>query len=147
MEYAADDIPFYPMEDGGATFIRKCLICWLMGLWRRIVLWGCFSDLPTGGSNEDGHQGTDDIEETVGEIGEGGDTKDGGLRHAASVPGNEYGGDGGRILAGAAKQPQFLTLLLIGFAVHVASENDGNKLVTGGDVEKKARKDGACHQT
>lgn len=107
----------------------------------------CFSDFPTDGGHEDGHQGTDDIEETVGKIGEGGYSEDGGLCHTAGVPGNEYGGNGGGILTGAAQQPQFVTLLLIGFAVHVACENDGNKLVAGGNVEEKSRKDGACHQT
>lgn len=107
----------------------------------------CFLDFPADGGHEDGHQGTDEVEETVGEICEGGDAEDGGLRHAACVPGNEYGGDGGRILAGTAQQPQFITLFLIGFLVHVAGEYDGNKLVTGGDVEKEARKNGACHQT
>ena len=96
----------------------------------------CFPDFPADCGHEDSHQGTDKVEETVGEIGEGGDTKDGGLCHAASVPGNEYGGDGGCILAGAAEQPQFITLFLIGLLVHVAGEYDGNKLVTGGDVEE-----------
>ena len=95
-----------------------------------------FPDFPADGGHEDGHQGTEEVEETVGKIGEGGDTKDGGLCHAASVPGNEYGGDGGRILTGAAEQPQFITLFLIGFLIHVAGEYDGNKLVTGGDVEE-----------
>ena len=56
----------------------------------------CFPDFPTDGGHENGHQGTDEVEETVGEIGEGGDAKDGGLRHAASVPWNEYGGDANR---------------------------------------------------
>ena len=70
----------------------------------------CFPDFPTDGGHENGHQGTEEVEETVGEIGEGGDTQDGGLCQAAGVPGNEYGGDGGGILAGAAEQPQFITL-------------------------------------
>ena len=55
-----------------------------------------FLVFPADGGHEDGHQGTDEVEETVGEIGEGGDAKNGGLRHAASVLGNEYGGDANR---------------------------------------------------
>lgn len=42
----------------------------------------CFPDFPADGGYEDGHQGTEEVEETVGEIGEGGDTQDGGLRWA-----------------------------------------------------------------
>lgn len=92
------------------TLHRKVLINnALYAVWRVFeklfwfVIIGNFSDLPTGGSNEDGHQGTDDIEETVGKIGEGGYSENGGLCHTAGVPGNEYGGNGGGILTGAAQ--------------------------------------------
>ena len=45
--------------------------------------------------DEDGHEGGDDVEEAVGEVGEGGDVEDEGLGHAAGVPGDEDGGDRG----------------------------------------------------
>ena len=51
---------------------------------------------------EDAHQGADEVEEAVGEVGEGGHAEDGGLGHSAGVPGDEHGGDGDGIFGGAA---------------------------------------------
>ena len=42
-----------------------------------------FLDLPPDGGDDDGRQGTEEVEEAVGKIGDGGDAEDGALRHAA----------------------------------------------------------------
>ena len=109
---------------GRKTWSKTQRLCSRGKCFEKLIGFGvrsCFPDFPTDGGHEDGHQGTEEVEETVGEIGEGGDTQDGGLCQAAGVPWNEYGGDGGGILAGAAEQPQFITLFLIGFLVHACT--------------------------
>ena len=50
-----------------------------------------------------GNDWTDEVEETIGQIGQCGNAENGRLRHAASVPRNEHRSDCGRILAGAAQ--------------------------------------------
>ena len=57
--------------------------------------------LPTEGGVDDGHQGGEQTEEGVGQVGEGGNAKHGGLCHAAGVPGDKYRHHGGAVLGGA----------------------------------------------
>ena len=85
---------------------------------------------------------TDEIEKTVGEIGEGGDTQHRGLCHAAGVPGNEHRSDGRRILRRTAQQPRLIALLLIYLFIYISIEDDGDELVAGGDIEEDACADG-----
>ena len=59
-------------------------------------------DLPPDGGDDDGHQGTEEVEEAVGKIGDGGYAEDGALRHAAGVPRHQDAGDGGGVLTGSA---------------------------------------------
>ena len=54
-------------------------------------------DAPANGGHEDGHQRTEQVEEAVGQIGEGGDAQHGGLRHTAGVPRHEHGLDGAKV--------------------------------------------------
>lgn len=61
----------------------------------------------------DGHQGRDDVEEAVGQVGERGDMQHQRLRHAAGVPRHEDGGDGGGVLRRAAQQAAFVAFLLV----------------------------------
>ena len=57
--------------------------------------------LPAEGGVDDGHHGGEQAEEGVGQVGEGGNAKHGGLGHAAGVPWDEYGNHGGAVLGGA----------------------------------------------
>ena len=87
--------------------------------------------------HEDAHQGADEVEEAVGEVGEGGHAEDGGLGHAAGVPGNEHGGHGDGILGGAAQEAALVAASAVDVLKHVAGEDDGDVLVGGGYVEEE----------
>ena len=50
---------------------------------------------PAKSSNEDAHEGTDDIEETIRKIGQRGNTEDSRLCHSTGVPRNQYGSNSG----------------------------------------------------
>ena len=47
-------------------------------------------NLPADGSDKNAHQRRKQVEEAIGEVGEGGDAQHGGLRHATCVPGNKH---------------------------------------------------------
>ena len=57
--------------------------------------------LPAEGGVDDGHDGREQTEEGVGQVGERCHTQHGGLCHSAGVPGNEDGHHGGTVLGGA----------------------------------------------
>ena len=63
--------------------------------------------------NGDGHQGRDDVEEAVGQIGKRGDMQHQRLCHAAGVPRHEHRGHGGRVLRRAAQQASLEALLFV----------------------------------
>ena len=101
-----------------------------------------FFDLPADGSDKDAHQRGKQVEETIGEIGEGGDAQHRGLCHATGVPGDEHRGDGGRILCCTAQQSRLIAFLLIYLFIYISIEDDGDELVASGDVKEDASADG-----
>ena len=94
-------------------------------------------DFPAYGCYTNADDGRQEVEETIGEVGQGGNTQDGALGETAGVPGNEHGGDGAAVLTGAAQQTGFVSHLGIHVFEHGTGEDDGQKLVSGGDVEEK----------
>ena len=97
-----------------------------------LTLIPCAEDLITYGGNEDAHQGTDDIEKTIGQIGEGGNPENGALRHATRVPRDEYGGDGHTILCGTTQEATFKTLTIVNLLKHIACKKEAEILVSHG---------------
>lgn len=91
-----------------------------------------------GGGDEDAGEGGEEVEEAVGEVGEGGYAEDGALHKAAGVPGDEHAGDCGAILAGAAEQARFVAAFAIDVLEHGAGEDDAEELVGEGDVAEDA---------
>ena len=75
--------------------------------------------LPAEYGVDDGHDGGEQEEEGVGKIGEGGDTEDGGLCHAACVPGDEYGDYGGGVFGGAGEEARFIATPCVFVLEHV----------------------------
>ncbi len=109
----------------------------------------CGSNLfyfPTDGSDDDGHHWAEDVEEAVGQIGDGRHAEDGALRHTAGVPRHQYAGHGGRVFSRATQQTRFVALSLIDILKHVGSQDDTNELVARGDVEEEACAGRRCHQ-
>ena len=53
---------------------------------------------------DDAGEGREKVEETIGEVGEGGHAENGALNKTAGVPRNKDTGDGGSVLAGAAEE-------------------------------------------
>ena len=88
--------------------------------------------------DEDAHQGADEIEEAVGQIGESGYAEDSGLGHAADIPRDEYGGHGDSILGSAAQQAALIAVAVVDVLEHVASEDDRYVLVCRSDIEEQA---------
>ena len=112
----------------------------------RIICVNSFN-LPADDSDNDAHQRTNQVEETIGKIGESGHAQHRRLRHTAGVPGDEHGGDGGRILGGTAQQPRLVALLAVHIFIHVGIKDDRDELVARGDIEEDACADSRRHQT
>ena len=81
------------------------------------------------GSNEDAHQRAEDIEETIGQIGERGNAQYRGLRHAAGVPRHEDGSDGNGIFRRATQQAALVTLTVIDILKHISRQQDTQILI------------------
>ena len=81
------------------------------------------------GGNSDAHQRTDDIEEAIGQIGEGRHTQDGGLRHTATAPGDKGRGNGGTIFYAAAQEAFFVASTVIHTLEHIGGKDDAQVLV------------------
>ena len=88
--------------------------------------------------NEDAHQGADEIEDTVGKIGQRSYTEDGGLGRTAGGPGYQHGGHGDGILGSAAQQAALIAVAMVDVLEHVASEDDRYVLVCRSDIEEQA---------
>ena len=129
---------------------RQARLLWLQSLLQQQrsgrIVHGFPYNLKADGCYEDAHQGADEVEEAVGQVGQRGHAEDGGLRHAARVPGDEGRGDGDGVLGGAAQQAGLVALLAVDAAEHVARQDDADVLVGGGQVEEEARCHGGCHQ-
>ena len=122
--------------------IRGCTICaapclWLSGHDVSFFLFLPADNLISCPCYKDAHQGTDEVEEAIGEIGDCRYAEDSGLGHAASVPGYKYGGHGNGIFSGAAQQAAFVTVAVIYVLEHVAGEDDGDVLVGSGNIEEQ----------
>ena len=87
---------------------------------------------------EDAHQGTDEIEETIGKVGEGSHAEDGGLGHTTGVPRNKHGGYCNCIFGGTTQKAALVAIAAVDVLEHVTSENDRDVLVGSGDVEEEA---------
>ena len=88
---------------------------------------------------KDTHERADKVKEAIGEVGEGGYAEDGGLGHAAGVPGDEYGGYRDGIFGRAAQETALVAIAAVDVLEHVAREDDRDVLVGRGDVEEEAR--------
>ena len=86
-------------------------------------------------SDDDAHEGADEIEETIGQIGEGGYAKHGALSHAASVPRHKHGGDSDTIFGGATEEAAIVALAIIDALKHVVAQEDADVLIGHGKVE------------
>ena len=104
-------------------------------------------NLPPDGRNENGHQGTDQVEEAEGCVGERGDGKDGGLRHAATGPGEKWRGDGGGVLHGTAEEALFIAPVAEGSSEYVGSQQDRKVLIRYDAVERCTCDHGRCYQS
>ena len=86
-------------------------------------------------SDNDAHEGADEIEEAIRKVGEGGDTKHGALSHAASVPRHKHGGDGDTVFGGATEQTAIVALTIIDALKHVVAQKYADVLIGYGKVE------------
>ena len=93
-------------------------------------------DLPSQCRHGDAHDGGEEIEETIGQIGQCGHAQDRALGESAGVPGHEHGGHRAAVFAAAAEQAGFITHLGVHVLEHRTGEDDGQKLVGTGDVEE-----------
>ena len=108
-------------------------------LWNRLVPHVFFPvDFKSDGGHQDGHEGADEVEDAIGQVGDGGHAEHGGLGHTAGVPRHEHGDDGGGVFYAAAQQTTFQSALVVKVAEEVAGEDDGDVLVAGGQVEEQA---------
>ena len=94
-------------------------------------------DFPSDSRHKKGHEGTDEVEEAVWEVGQSGHTKNRSLGHAAGVPWNEDGSNGSHIFGGATEESGFIPLLAVGFTIHVGSKDNGYELVSRGEIEEE----------
>ena len=85
-----------------------------------LTLIPCAENLITYGGNKDAHQGTDDVEKAIRQISEGGNAKNGALRHATRVPRNEHRGDCHAVLCGTTQKATFKTLTIVNLFKHIA---------------------------
>ena len=92
-------------------------------------------DLIAGGSDENRHQRTDQIKDTIGEIGPCGDTQNSGLGHTAGGPRDQDGGHGHGILGGAAQQSALEASLFIHLLEHLTVQDDGDELIRCAEVQ------------
>ena len=93
-----------------------------------------------------GHQGREDVEKAIGQVGERRDMQDERLGHTAGVPWHEHRGDGGGILRRAAEQASLEALLFVELLEDVAREDDAEVLVAGNHVGREAGADGSGDQ-
>ena len=113
----------------------------------RDLFGGCFSvNLISDGSHEETHQRTEEVEETVREIGQCGYSEYGALRHAARVPRHKDGGDGHGVFRGTAEETTLIAHAVIDLLEHVSVEEDADVLVCHGKVERQSRADGGSDQ-
>ena len=101
--------------------------------------------VPRGG-HEQAHDGAEEVEEAVGEVGEGGYAEHGALRHAAGVPGHQHRGDGHGVLGAAAQQTALVAAAVVDALEHAAVEQNADVLVGYGQVEHEARAHRGAHQ-
>ncbi len=97
------------------------------------------------GGYEDGHEGADQVEDAIGQIGQGGYSKHGGLGHTAGVPRYQHGDNSGGVFDTAAQQPTFQSALIIQVTEEIARQDDGDVLVACGQVEEESRADSGAH--
>ena len=69
---------------------------------------------------DDARQGTDKVKEAVGKVGKGSYAEDGGLGHAAGVPGNKYGGHCDSVFSSAAQQTALIAIAMVDVSKHIA---------------------------
>ena len=79
--------------------------------------------------HEQAHDGAEEVEEAVGEVGEGGYAEHGALRHAAGVPGHQHRGDGHGVLGAAAQQTALVAAAVVDALEHAAVEQNADVLV------------------
>ena len=92
-------------------------------------------DLITGCRYKNAHKRADDIKDAIREISPSRYAKDCRLRHAASRPRDQHGGDGDGVFHCPAKQAALESPLLIYFFKHFAVQDDGDELVRRADVQ------------
>lgn len=92
-------------------------------------------DLITGCRYKNAHKRADDIKDAIREISPSRYAEDCRLRHAASRPRDQHGGDGDGVFRCPAKQAALESPLLIYFFKHFAVQDDGDKLVRRADVQ------------
>ena len=92
-------------------------------------------DLITGCRYKNAHKRADDIKDAIREISPSRYAKDCRLRHAASRPRDQHGGDGDGVFRCPVKQAALESTLLIYFFKHFAVQDDGDELVRRADVQ------------
>lgn len=91
---------------------------------------------------DDAGEGREEVEETIGKIGEGGHAENGALHETAGVPRNKDASDGGSVLACAAEETRLVTALTIDILEHGTGKDYAKELVGKGDVAEDAGEDG-----
>ena len=89
------------------------------------LLYTRFLNLITYHGHYDGHNGAEDIKETVWQIGQCGYVEHGSLRHSAGVPRDKHTGNGGRILGRTAQETGFVAFLAVEVFKQTIGQNDG----------------------
>lgn len=92
-------------------------------------------------SEENAHDGTDDVEEAEGEIDEGGDAEHCGLCHAACRPRHEDRSDGRGVFGGTAEEFGLVPSVSIFFLIDGCVHDDGEELIAHDEIEQYARQD------
>ena len=103
-------------------------------------------NLISGNTLEKTFSGSDNIEEAVGEIGEGGYAQDPRLGSATGIPGDEHRSDRSPVLQCPAEQFRLIAPLPIGFCIHPSGYYDGNILVRCRNIEENAGYHCGCDQ-
>ena len=95
-------------------------------------------DLESYGCHQDAHERTDPVEEAEWQVGQGGDSQNGGLCHSASVPRNQYGGYCDGIFDGPAQQVAFISLFPVNVSEHISRKDDADVLVGCSQIEEQS---------
>ena len=96
-------------------------------------------------SDNNRHQRTDQIEDTIRQIGEGRNAEDCCLGHTARIPGNQYRADGRRILNRATQESRLISSLAVEVTEEISREDNRDILIGGAEVKENTRTDGRCH--